>query len=233
MARIILYTAHHCPFAHRVQIAIRELQLPFEEELVDITVPRTKEFLAVNPAGMVPALSYGGMLLTESELIVKFLLDSHSSHLLMGSTEPSGPVQRFRMGFFIDTFFGKVHPVFDRIVYANGVIAKNAAVDEYVNAVAKHAEPLLSNATPFFGSAEHLTLVEVLTGPFLLRVLKYPNHNMLVPARLLDDIQQTAPKFWEWAQAVTSQPSVLSVWDEDLVVTRTLEKVEKQRSMLK
>jgi glutathione S-transferase len=163
MPDIILYTAHHCPFAHRAQIALRELGLPFKEKLVDITLPRTKEYLAINPCGMVPALSYDGIILTESSLISQFLLDSHPSHLLKGSTEPSGALQRFFMGKFADMFFGKVHPLFDKIVYAYGVIAKSAALDEYVDAVAKHVEPLLSNAAPFFGAAERPTLVEVST----------------------------------------------------------------------
>ncbi|KAF4951332.1 hypothetical protein FGADI_7530 [Fusarium gaditjirri] len=231
MPEIILYTAHHCPYAHRAQIALRELGLSFEEKLVDITVPRTNEYLTVNPNGMVPALSYDGILLTESSLIVQFLLDSHPSHLLKGSTEPSGALQRFRMGYFVDMYFVKVHPIFDKIVYADGSPAKDMAVDEYVGSVAKHVEPLLSNAAPFFGASQRLTLVEALTGPFLLRVLKYPNHEMLVPARLVKDLTLRAPSFWKWAQAVISEPSVTSVWNENLVVERTLEKIEKKRNM--
>ena len=30
---ITLYTAHHCPYAHRAQIALRELSLPFTTNL--------------------------------------------------------------------------------------------------------------------------------------------------------------------------------------------------------
>ncbi|KAG9504976.1 hypothetical protein J7337_001942 [Fusarium musae] len=160
MPEIVLYTAHHCPYAHRAQIALRELGLSFKEKLIDITVPRTNEYLNVNPNGMVPALSYDGVLLTESSLIVQFLLDSHPSHLLKGSTEPSGALQRFCMGYFIDIYFVKVHPTFDKIVYAEGSLAKNVAVDEYVGLVAKYVEPLLGNATPFLEASKRLTLVE-------------------------------------------------------------------------
>jgi hypothetical protein len=48
--KITLYTAHHCPFAHRSQIVLRELGLQFETVLVDIAIPRTPEYLAINPA---------------------------------------------------------------------------------------------------------------------------------------------------------------------------------------
>jgi glutathione S-transferase len=61
-------------------------------------------------------------------------------------------------------------------------------------------------------------------------VLKYPKHEVLVPERLVEDLSRRAPEFWQWAQAVISEPSVTSEWDEDLVVKRTLEKIERKRS---
>lgn len=51
---IILYTNHGCPWAHRAHIALAELGLPFQEEIIDLSVPRTPEYLAVNPRGLVP-----------------------------------------------------------------------------------------------------------------------------------------------------------------------------------
>ena len=45
---IILYTNHGCPWAHRAHIALSELGLPYKEEIIDLTTPRTKEYLAVS-----------------------------------------------------------------------------------------------------------------------------------------------------------------------------------------
>ncbi|KAK5195692.1 hypothetical protein LTR99_002217 [Exophiala xenobiotica] len=118
--KITLYTAHHCPFAHRSQIVLRELGLEFETVLVDITIPRTPEYLAINPRGMVPALRYDDLVLTESGLISQFLVDSHPSHLLKSSSEPAGALQRFNIAYFVDTYFSKAQPHFDLAVQSAG-----------------------------------------------------------------------------------------------------------------
>ena len=158
--KITLYTAHHCPFAHRVQIILRDLNLDFETCLVDIAIPRTSEYLAINPNGMVPALVYNDLVLTESGLICQFLADSHPSHLLLPSSDPKGALQRFKIGYFVDTYSSKAHKLFDSAVFAEGVEAKMEMADKYVDAVVEYVEPLLAGSGPFFGGADRLTLAE-------------------------------------------------------------------------
>lgn len=160
--KFTLYTAHHCPWAHRSQIALRELGLEFETVLVDISVPRTAQYLAINPRGMVPALLCDNEVLIESSLVVQFLVDSYPSHLLKASSEPGGAMQRFRIGFFVDTYFSTAQPFFDKAVQSSGE-EENTAANKYVDAVAKNIEPLLGDAAPFFGSSSRLTLAEVRT----------------------------------------------------------------------
>lgn len=62
---IILYTNHGCPWAHRAHIALSALGLPYTESFVDLSAPRTPEYLAINPRGLVPTLSYDGILIPE------------------------------------------------------------------------------------------------------------------------------------------------------------------------
>lgn len=158
--KITLYTAHHCPWAYRAQIILRELELEFETVLVDITVPRTPEYLAINPRGLVPTLVYDGHLLTESGLIAQFLADAHPSHLLKTSSEPGGALERFNIDFFVDSYFNKAHSFFDNAVLSSGD-EKTSAAYKYVDAIVKDIEPLLEDATPFFGGSSRLTLAEV------------------------------------------------------------------------
>ena len=157
---ITLYTAHHCPWAYRCQIALRELSLEFETILIDITVPRTAEYLAINPRGLVPALAYDGHILAESGLIVQFLVDSYPSHLLKSSSEPGGALQRYNIGFFVDTYFSKAHSFFDNAVLSSGE-EETSAANKYIDAVIENIEPLLDDAGPFFGGSSRLTLAEV------------------------------------------------------------------------
>lgn len=159
--KITLYTAHHCPFAHRVQIILRELSLEFETCLVDITIPRTPEYLAINPNGMVPALVYNDLVLTESGLICQFLADSYNSHLVMPSSDPEGVIQRFKIGYLVDTYSSKAHKFFDSTVFAHGAEAKIEMANKYIDAVVKYVEPLLADLAPFLGGSVRLTLAEV------------------------------------------------------------------------
>jgi len=159
--KITLYTAHHCPFAHRVQIVLRELNLEFETCLIDITISRTPEYLAINPNGMVPALVYNDLVLTESGLICEFLANLYPSHLLMPSSDPESALQRFKIGFFVDTYFSKAHKFFDSTVFSHESGAKTERANEYIEAITKYVEPLLTDSAPFFGGSERPTLAEV------------------------------------------------------------------------
>ncbi|KAK5461303.1 hypothetical protein LTS15_003366 [Exophiala xenobiotica] len=227
--KIILYTAHHCPFAHRSQIVLRELGLEFETVLVDITIPRTPEYLAINPRGMVPALTYDNLVLTESGLISQFLVDSHPSHLLKSSSEPAGALQRFNIGYFVDTYFSKAQPHFDLAVQSSGEAESIAAANKYIDAVVIDIEPLLADAAPFFGGSRRPTLAEVQTGSFLLRVFSLPKHEDMAPSFIPKLLEERAPNFWRWGHAVMAENSVTSVWDEELVVRRTREKIDNIR----
>jgi len=47
--KITLYTNHGCPYAHRAHIALKELELPYEEVIIDLEKPREDWYLKVNP----------------------------------------------------------------------------------------------------------------------------------------------------------------------------------------
>jgi glutathione S-transferase len=69
------------PGAYRVHTALAELQLPYEEIIIDLSVPRTPEFLAINPRGLVPVLEYKGSIVTEFAIVATFLADAFPSML--------------------------------------------------------------------------------------------------------------------------------------------------------
>jgi glutathione S-transferase len=159
--KITLYTSHACPWAHRSQIALRELNLPFETVIIDLKVPRTPEYLKINPRGLVPALDYNGTILTESAIVSQFLVDAHPSHLEKASTDEGGPLQRAKINFFVDTFFSKANGLFFAAIRAEVGEEKDKAASSLVDAIVKEIEPLLADANPFFGGASKLTLAEV------------------------------------------------------------------------
>lgn len=161
--KIILYTSYACPWAHRSQIALAELRLEFETVLIDLTVPRTPEYLAINPRGLVPALSYNGEILTESGVISQFLVDAHPSHLEKTSREEGGALQRARYNFFIETYFSKVAPHVIKAGVGKTEEEREQGATRTIDAIVKEIEPSVQNAAPFFGGSERLTFVEVST----------------------------------------------------------------------
>jgi len=222
---IILYTNHGCPWAHRAHIALAELNLPFKEEIIDLSTPRTPEYLAVNPRGLVPSISYNGTIVTESAIVAQFLSDAHPSHLQKTSSEEGGALQRAKINFFVDAFISKVNGLSFALLRAEGG-EKDEVAQKIVDAVVKEVEPLLQDAKPFFGGSSKLTLAEVQTGSFILRLLAYPKGG-LAPASLLTDLETKTPAFWKWANAVVKEKSVNYIWDEEGVISRTKARLAK------
>ncbi|PCI45760.1 MAG: glutathione S-transferase [Moraxellaceae bacterium] len=77
--------------ATRITWTLEELQEGYEFKLVDFAKgdSKSKEFLAVNPAGKVPVLQDGDLTLTESGAIVTYLADKFADQKLIPS--PGSP----------------------------------------------------------------------------------------------------------------------------------------------
>lgn len=151
----------HATVAHRAHIALSELQLPFDEQTIDLQKPRTAEYLQINPRGLVPSLKYGDEIITESSTVATFLADAYPSHLIPAPNSPKDALARARIGFFVDTYSSKLNPLFFKQTWSPDGAERDALAKEFIDIVVKELEPLLSNAAPFFGGSERLTLAEV------------------------------------------------------------------------
>ncbi|EXJ94127.1 glutathione S-transferase [Capronia coronata CBS 617.96] len=222
---IILYTNHGCPWAHRAHIALKELGLPYKEEIIPLDKPREAWYLKINPRGLVPSINYDGHIITESAVVTQFLADAHPAQLLPPTTSVSSALFRARVAFFVDAFITKVLPHLFGGVRAQTDSEKDASAEELLRAVIKEVEPLFTWDTtkgPYFGGNEHFTLAEVQTGPFVLRLLAFlkPQYGLLSP-KLDALLDEQAPKFKAWAAQVVKQPSVTYIWDERGVAEKT------------
>lgn len=147
--------------AHRAHIALAELGLPYEEEIIDLYVPRTPEFLKVNPRGLVPTLEFDGEIIAESAIVATFLADAFPSNLWPASTDPQGPITRSKINFFTDAYFSRAQGHWAKLLVAKSENEQKASVAAYIDCVAKDVDPLLVDAGPFFGGSNTLTLAEV------------------------------------------------------------------------
>jgi len=228
-ADIILYTNHRCPWAHRAHIALEELKVPFKEEIIALDKPRTPEYLAINPRGLVPAISYNGEIICESAIVSWLLADEYPSHLVLASSAPGGPLQRARIAFFVDAFFSKFQSSTFKILGAKTEAEQDPIIEAAVAQVVKELEPLLKNANPYFGGSDKLTMAEVLTGSFVIRLVTLTKADVY-PSKLASSLAEKAPSFWKWAEAVSVHPSVTSIYDEERIITSTKARIAKARA---
>ena len=164
---VTLYTNRLCPWAHRAQITLRALKIPYEEVIIPLDRPREPWYLKINPRGLVPSLKISNGILedevvTESAIVSTFIADMfpNSSFWPASRESPTSALTRARMAFFADTFVGKVNLNMYQILKAEGE-EKEKLGSELVEAVRKEIEPLLEGAGPFFGGSQSITLAEV------------------------------------------------------------------------
>lgn len=162
--KLILYTNRRCPWAHRAHIALQELKLPFEEVTIDLDSPRTPEYLAINPRGLVPALSYNGEIIIESAIVANFLANVYPSHLLPPSNAEGGALQRAKIDLFVDAFVTKFQGSLYKLFGTKTDEEVNAVIEPAIEALVKEVEPRLADAGPFFGGSDKLTQAEVCFG---------------------------------------------------------------------
>ncbi|KAK4445395.1 thioredoxin-like protein [Podospora aff. communis PSN243] len=225
---LILYTNRRCPWAHRAHIALAELSLPFQEVTIDLDTPRTAEYLAINPRGLVPSLSFNGEILIESAIVSDFLANQYPSHLLPARDDPSYAIKRARIDLFVDAWFSKFQAQLFKLFAAKTAEEQASVVEAAVGVLVKEVEPKLGNAKPFFDGSERLTQAEVLTGSFALRLISLSKADVY-PKQLWESVKKEAPNTARWVEAVAAHPSVTGIYDEQAVIEGTKKRIAKLR----
>src|SRR5690349_21172473 len=107
---LVFYSGWFCPFAQRTWLALEEKGVSYEYQEVN-PYKKDKEFLEINPLGLVPALVYHGKPLYESLILNEFLEDEFpDSKLLL----PKDSFERARIRLWIDHLTKKCIPAFYR-----------------------------------------------------------------------------------------------------------------------
>ncbi|KAI0027541.1 hypothetical protein K488DRAFT_81085 [Vararia minispora EC-137] len=120
--QITLYTAKVCPWAQRVELAFKETNAKITRYEIDLG-NKPSWYPKVNPVTKVPAVAYGGPIVSpeepspesvkiaESAVLLEFAADLYP-HLL-----PPSPAERARARFVIDAAATKAIPAFFEFVF--------------------------------------------------------------------------------------------------------------------
>jgi glutathione S-transferase len=71
-------------------------------------------------------------------------------------------------------------------------------------------------------------LLQVNVAPFLLRIYALSDAGIL-PSSVKKGLAGL-PNFSNWAQAIMAEPSVLSIWNSEQVVSRTASRIQKMKA---
>ena len=171
-------------------------------------------------------------IICESTIVSQFLCDAFPSHLLPATREdPTAPLRRARINFFLDTWNTKIASHQWTVITASDS-EKQQKCEEWRDAIKKEIEPLLADAAPFFGGSKGLTFAEVIVAPFLIRWYAFANDGEMLPRSFVKTLD-SLPNFGKWAKAVCERKSVLGTWEEKSTVEGTKAKVKKMLAAAK
>lgn len=124
-------------------IALQWTGQPYEVELLDKDTLKAPAFLAINPAGAVPAIVDGSFVLTQNSAIMGYIADSYPQAGLAGDGSPQQRAEANRWLAFVNS---DVHPAFSLLFGPGKFIGDEAQYDAVRNAARKRLRGLFETA---------------------------------------------------------------------------------------
>jgi glutathione S-transferase len=191
--------------ARKVRLLLAELGLEFEHVAVPRARPRPDWYLEVNPFGGVPAIRDGGLVLAESQAILRYLAAREGR----GDLYPTDPAARARVDWALDAWttsvFPRIFPLYRALVVETldetGKPHPELADPNRVEAElpgAREGFALFERFVADDGTVvgDGFTIADCACGPVLLRVAGWPL-----------DLQGEFPKIARIRAAVEGRPS--------------------------
>jgi glutathione S-transferase len=186
-----------CPYVHRAAALLTEKQVPFTLRHIDLKA-KPDWFLKISPRGTVPVLVTDGAAIFESNVIVEYLDEISSPHML-----PASPLPRAQQRMWIEAS-GDLVAGHYKIATAATVEARTAAIAAARSTLEKFEAVIVG---PYF-NGEELGLVDFAAGPGLVRF-------EILGEELGQDFYAGFPKVAEWSRRISARPAFRSVMVPD------------------
>jgi len=124
-------------------IALQWTGQPYEVELLDKDTLKAPAFLAINPAGAVPAVVDGSFVLTQNAAIMGYIADSYPQAGLAGDGSPQQRAEANRWLAFVNS---DVHPAFSPLFGPGKFIGDEGQYDAVRDAARKRLRGLFETA---------------------------------------------------------------------------------------
>lgn len=192
---LVFYSGWFCPFVQRVWIALEEKGIPYQYK-EENPYHKDEEFLRVSPRGLVPAVTYGGKPINESQVILEFLEDAYPDR--QPSLRPKDPYLAAQMRLGVDHVSKKCIPAFFQLLQAQEPEKQDSAREELVTALNDFAKKVKGP----FHAGEQLTFADLALAPFVARLYVLEEHRGMT-----DDL--LSAEFKNWRDAVLKRDSVV------------------------
>lgn len=166
MAKVTLFSARACPFAHRTRLVLAQKKADFEVVEVDLQ-NKPARFLSVSGYGKVPAIEHDGHHIWESAVINEYLDEVFPKPALLPADAPGRAVARI----WIDWANTRFVPSFGALLRAQTPAAQATArrdVGEHLAHLEREGLGKFSGHGPFF-FGDRPTLVDFTIYPWFER----------------------------------------------------------------
>jgi len=224
-AQLTLYAFKSSPFSEKIELALKEGNIP--HKFFEVNLFNKPAFFAdkVNPVGKVPAITYGGpevspedpsplsAKLAESNVILEFIADTYPEANLM----PTDPIERAKVRFFIDATSTTLNT-------ASFAWVRNSdpdAEEKFLKAI-EVVQNLLPESAKF-AVGDSYTIADACITPYFHRLLvntkndigRFPEGSGTRLGELLEDPKYA--KFMAYLRAMVDRPVSKEVFDEETV----------------
>lgn len=198
-----LYSAWFCPFVQRTWMAVEEKGVKYE--YVEINpYHKDKEYLAINPKGLVPSIQSNGTNLSESNILIEFLEDAFPK---TRSLFPGSPQEKALIRMTIDAISKKIVPAHFRVLQSQDEKDQKEARKDYVAGVREFASKIKQGKT-FHGGAE-IDAADINLAPWAAREYLIEEHR---GGPLTEE--EVGSEYMAWKKAILQRPSLVDTMSE-------------------
>jgi len=191
---LVLYGGWFCPFTQKCWLALEERGIPYKY-IETNPFSKTPTLLALNPKGLIPAITHQGRPLHDSQVILEFLEDVYPQY--EPRLRPIDPYKAAQARIWVDFINKFIVPGYFRLFHAQTPELQESALSEWIRYLQCYADQI--HGPYFFG--EEFSIVDLSITGWAIRDWILAEHRGFKR-------ENVSPKFTAYCEHLESRPSV-------------------------
>jgi glutathione S-transferase len=164
----LYYSPGACSLADH--IVLEWIGKPYEAVAVTSEQRKTREYLAMNPAGAVPVLEQDGWALTQNSAILNYLADTNPGTNLAGDGSPRSRAEVQRWLALVNS---DIHPAFVPLFGATAYLEDAAVIDKTKDAARTKLRTLFGRVDAQLAGRDWIAGTRSIADPYLFVVTRW------------------------------------------------------------